>query len=265
MSLKQFVKELLGFAYTISLLFGTETESTVHTYLLGEEKVWVHIYQRPGIDMTLINLHDNENSAAKAGLEFIRKHGGRLIEVKHGRGREVVVRLDGKLNRFDPNRMFSNRGLKESLRYFHNNTREIFNHAITFRDSLLHLMAIENNKIIVSVHNNTPDKMTIHDFLPGELYGNDIEKVFINPSQDHDDFFVVANEEIYSALKRRDYNVALHTKKPSDRGMLINYCSTLGAICITVEAEHGKVVKQVEMLEVLWEILRYTGHGHTPD
>jgi len=249
----------------VSLLFAEKSDSNrlnnpiVHTYLLGEEKVWVYEYQQPGIDITLINLHDNENTAAKAGLAFIQKYGGRLIELRHGRGREVVVRLNGELNRFDPNRMFSDTGLRASLKYFHNNTEQVFNHATAFRDSIIQLLAADKNKTVISVHNNTPDRMTIHDFLPGRWYGNDTQKVFINPEQDHDDFFIVSSTILYTALLEHSYNVALLAKKPSDRGMLMSYCSNLGSLCITVEAEHGKLNKQQEMLEVLWEILSKKG------
>ena len=232
---------------------GTEPDTT-HTFLLGEEKVWVHIYERAGADVTLINLHDDENTALHAGLAFIDTYGGRLIELRHGRGRDVVVRLNGKLNRFDPNRMFSDPGLRASLNYFSNNTDEVFSAAAVFRDSLLSLLAAEKANIIMAVHNNTPGKMTIEDFRPGEWYGHDTDDVFIHPNQDPDDFFFVADPTLFDALAKKSYNVALRAENPPDRGMLIDYCTGLGILHITVEAEHGKLQKQKEMLETLWEI-----------
>ena len=67
----------------------------MHTLRLVEERVWVHIYERQGSGLTLINLHDNENTCVEAAREYIRRHGGRLVELNHGRGREVVIRRDG--------------------------------------------------------------------------------------------------------------------------------------------------------------------------
>jgi len=259
------VRRMIFLVSAVVILFAEKTSfkepglDTIHTLFLGEEKVWVHVYKRPGTDITLINLHDNENTAAEAGLSFIKKHGGRFIEIRHGRGREIVVRLNGKMNHFDPNRMFSDDGLRSSLKYFHNNTNEVFAYAVVFRDSVVNILNAEKNKVIISVHNNTPDKMTIHDFLPGEWYGRDSRKVFINPEQDHDNFFIVTDEALFTVLSGREYNVALLSENPPDRGMLIDFCSDLGALCVTVEAEHEKLAKQEEMLEVLWEVLSEKG------
>lgn len=232
---------------------------TTQTIYLGEEKVWIDIYERVGADITLLNLHDNENTAVEAGLVFIEKYGGRLIELRHGRGREVVVRVDGILQRFDPNRMFSDVGLRKSLEYFQNNNDEVFSIAAAFRDSVLNLFAIHEESVVIAIHNNTPGKLSINDFRAGEWYGEDTRKVFINPHQDPDNFYVVAQHSLYGALAERGYNVALRAQNSPDRGMLMDYCVHLGALNITVETEHGKRVEQEEMLDVLWEILKEIG------
>ena len=245
--------------------FAQSVTKSTHTFYLGEEKVWVDIYERSGADITLLNLHDNENTAVEAGLAFIEKHGGLLIELRHGRGREVVVRLDGVLHRFDPNRMFSDVGLRKSLEYFHNNSDEVFAIAATFRDSVLDLFAVREGMVVIALHNNTPDKMTINDFRPGEWYGEDARGVSINPQQDTDNFFVVTQDELFNALSSSGYNVALRAKYPPDRGMLIDYCERLGALYVTVETEHGKRVEQEEMLEALRKILNEKGNGITYD
>ncbi|MCH7732510.1 MAG: hypothetical protein IIB44_08365 [Candidatus Marinimicrobia bacterium] len=245
--------------------YAQSVTKTTHTIYLGEEKVWVDIYERSGADITLLNLHDNENTSAEAGRGFVESHGGRLIELRHGRGREVVVRLDGVLHRFDPNRMFSDVGLRASLEYFHNNTDEVFAIAAAFRDSVLDLFAVQEEMVVISLHNNTPDKMTINDFRPGEWYGEDTRGVSINPQQDPDNFFVVTQYELFNTLSSSGYNVALRAKYPPDRGMLIDYCERLGVLYVTVETEHGKLAEQDEMLEALWKILTEKGNGITYD
>ncbi|MCH8010349.1 MAG: hypothetical protein IIA61_00110 [Candidatus Marinimicrobia bacterium] len=245
--------------------FAQSVTKATHTFFLGEEKVWVDIYERAGADITLLNLHDNENTAVEAALAFIEKHGGRLIELRHGRGREIVVRLDGIMHRFDPNRMFSDVGLRASLEYFHNNTDEVFAIAAAFRDTIADLLGAKNGMVIIAVHNNTPYKMTINDFRPGEWYGEDTREVSINPQRDPDNFFVVTQDDLFAALSLSGHNVALRAQNPPDRGMLIDYCERLGVLYVTVEAEHGKLVEQEEMLETLWKILREQGKMITDD
>lgn len=248
------------FIFTSGTCFMQSLSETTHTLYLGEEKVWVDIYERSGAGITLLNLHDNENTAVEAGLAFIEKYGGRLIELRHGRGREIVVRVDGVLHRFDPNRMFSDFGLKKSLEYFQISSDEVFSISATFRDSLINLFAIHEETVVIAIHNNTSDKMTINDFRAGEWYGNDTREVFINPHHDSDNFFVVTQQDLYTALAERGYNVALRAENPPDRGMLMDYCVRFGVLNITVETEHGKRVEQEKMLEVLWEILKENGH-----
>lgn len=229
---------------------------TTRTLFLGEEKVWIHVYQRSGAELTLINLHDNENTAAAAGHSFVAQHGGHLIELEHGRGREVVVRLNGGLNRFDPNRMFSDQGLISSLKYFHNHSAEVFAYATAFRDTLVELLNAREGMTVIAVHNNTDGKMNIRDFRPGGWYGRDAREVFIAPQRDPDNFFVVIDPALFAALAGRGFNVALRAEEPPDRGMLIDHCARRRARHITVETEHGQLDEQVQMLESLWDVLQ---------
>lgn len=265
MKLNSIVYLVGWFSIMVQVGFTQSVSNTTHTLYLGEEKVWVDIYERSGADITLLILHDNENTSSEVGLAFVERHGGRLIELRHGRGREVVVRLNSIIYRFDPNRMFSDVGLRASLEYFHNNTDEVFAIAAAFRDSVMDLFAVREGMVVIALHNNTPDKMTINDFRPGEWYGEDTRGVSINPQQDPDNFFVVTQDELFNALSSSGYNVALRAKYPPDRGMLIDYCERLGAMYITVEAEHGKQVEQEEMLEALWKILTEKGNRITHD
>lgn len=235
--------------------FTQSLSKVTHTIYLGDEKVWVDIYGQPGTGFTLLNLHDDENTAAEAGKAFIEKYDGRLIELRHGRGREVVVRLEGKLHRFDPNRMFSDAGLRKSLEYFRNYSDNIFAIAANFRDSLTDLFAVREGMAVIILHNNTPDKMTIKDFRPGEWYGEDTREISINPERDPDNFFVVAQNDLFAALDLKGYNVALKAHNPPDRGMVMDYFEHLEVLCVTVETEHDKLAEQAEMLEVLWEII----------
>ncbi|NQU68660.1 MAG: hypothetical protein HQ510_12020 [Candidatus Marinimicrobia bacterium] len=245
----------LGVCFAIETKHHQLVTKTTHTIFLGKEKVWVDIYERPGINVTLLNLHDNENTSAEAGNVFIQKYGGRLVELRHGRGREVVVRLDSILHRFDPNRMFSDVGLRASLDYYHSKNEKVDSTAIDFREKVLNIFDVHEGMTVISLHNNTSDKMTINDYRPGEWYGEYTKELFINPEKDPDNFFVVTQDNHFAALSLLDYNVALRTQNPIDSGMLIDYLKCVDVICVTIETEHGKLAEQIEMLEAFRDIL----------
>ncbi len=226
-----------------------------HTFFLEEEKVWVNVYQGSGPGLTFINLHDNENTSAEAARVHISRHGGRLVELEHGRGREVVIRRRGILHRFDPNRMFTENGRRQTLDYFHNLSSANTAIAADFARQLTSIVNIEKDKAIIAVHNNTPGKLTIKDFQPGQWYGKDAREVFISPAEDPDDFFFTNSPTIYRALRTLRYNVALMAFDPPDRGTLGNYVNHIGGIYILVEAEHGHLDRQIRMLEDLDALL----------
>ncbi len=231
------------------------TTASTTTLYLGEERVWVHVHESPTPGLTFVNIHDDENTALEAAKLYIRDHGGRLVELRHGRGRTVVIRRNGVLDRFDPNRMFTENGLRHSLYLFGTLSDENYAPIADFARKVAGFISIEKGKAIISVHNNTPGKLTIHDFKPGQWYGRDSREVFINPAEDPDNFFFTNSPVLFRALKTLRYNVVLMVPDPPDRGTLGNYVNNAGGIYVLVEAEHGHLSSQVRMLENLGRLL----------
>ena len=257
---------LLGVLLTVVVAGGRDdpagalTPVMTHTLRLEDEKVWVKIYQQPapagqGAVLDFVNLHDNENTSVEAAKAYISAHGGRLVELAHGRGRTVVIRRKGVLDRFDPNRMFTERGLRQSLDYFRNLTEENVAIATRFARRVADLIGLKRGKTVIAVHNNTPGKLTIRDFQPGEWYGADAREVFINPAENPDDFFFTNSPALFRALKTLGYNVALMALDASDRGTLGNAVDALGGVYVLVEARHGHLARQIRMLEDLGRLL----------
>jgi hypothetical protein len=202
----------------------------IHTLRLEDEKVWVNIYQRPGSDLQFVNVHDNENTSAEAARSYIKSHGGRLVELEHGRGRTIVIRRNGVLHRFDPNRMFTEKGLRKSLKYHRNLTDENLALATRFASDVV-------------------------DFIGIDPYGEDTRDIFVNPAEDPDDFFFTNSPVLFKALKAMRYNVALMVENPPDRGTLANLVNTRQGIYVLVEAEHDQLRRQIAMLEDLGRLL----------
>ena len=226
-----------------------------HTLRLEEEKVWVHIYQRPGASVNFVSLHDNENTSADAAMAYIRQHGGRLVELRHGRGREVVIRREGRLDRFDPNRMFTVSGLRRTLDYYHNLTAANEAVVTAFAGKVAAYIGIAAGTPIIAVHNNSPGNLTIRDFRPGELYGAAAQEVAILAGQNPDDFFFTNSDELFQRLTKLGYNAALMRAQPPDIGSLGYLVNSVGGVYVLVEAGRGRFQQQHQMLEVLVPLL----------
>ena len=138
--------------------------TTSHTLHLEDEKVWVHIYQAAIPGLMLVSLHDDENTAADVAREYISQNGGTLVELRHGRGRNVIIRRGANRARFDPNRMFSLGGLRKSLNHFADLTNDNVKIGTAFSKSVVEFIEVQAHDIIVAIHNNTEGKLTIDDF-----------------------------------------------------------------------------------------------------
>jgi hypothetical protein len=224
--------------------------------MLADEKIWVHVYERPGAGFVFVNLHDNENTCVEVAMLFLARHGGRLIELRHGRGREVVIRRAGRLYPFDPNRMFSLKGLHKSFTRSKHPSDEDLDLAAGFAAQVIALIAPAKDVPVIAIHNNTPGKLTIRDFMPGEWYGPDSRAVHIAPDRDPDDFFFTNVPWLYESLAGIGHNVALMAERPPDRGTLGGYINSLNGFYINVEAEHGHIEEQALMLDDLGLLLQ---------
>lgn len=230
--------------------------TTTHTLHLADELIWVHEYNQPGAPFTFVSLHDDENTCVEAALNYISRFGGRMLEFRHGRGREVVIRRNGVKEKFDPNRMFSPEGLRQSLRHYGNNSAANRELGSKFAREVVDLIGIEKNGTIIAVHNNTEGNLTIHDFEPGGIYAEDTGEVHVSETRDTDDFFYTNSPDLFRRLVEMNYNVALRSDKILGRGTLGEYVHLAGGIYVNVEAQHGHFGEQVQMLEDLGWLLK---------
>ena len=94
-------------------------KTTTIFYRLGETSIPIHVSQYgEARDMVYINLHDDEQSSVDAAKSLLQNEGGMLIIFDNKNQRNIRFRLKGKTYTFDPNRMFSREGIKQSLSEF---------------------------------------------------------------------------------------------------------------------------------------------------
>lgn len=231
------------------------TTIITHTLHLEDELIWIHEYIQPGNPFTFVSLHDDENTCVEASLNYISRFGGRMLEFRHGRGREVVIRRNGVKDKFDPNRMFSPEGLRKSLRHYGNNSAANRELGSKFAREVVDLIGIEKNGTVIAVHNNTEGKLTIHEFNPGGMYAEDTGAVHVSETRDTDDFFYTNSPALFRRLVEMNYNVALRNDNILGRGTLGEFVHLAGGIYVNVEAQHGHYGEQLQMLEDLGKLL----------
>ena len=222
----------------------SEKELTV-----GNRSIVVAKYQK-GSGPTFINLHDDENTSVIAAAAVIDSLGGTLLQLRHSGKRNVEFRLDGKPFEFDPNRMFTDLGATNTLNRFGGSIRSAHTEVRQFADEVVKEV---NADIIFTLHNNSEDRYSAKSYL--DQYKNDAAAVHINPNRDPDDFYFVTEPLFYDALKIRGYNVVLQNNKTAtDDGSLSVLAAKRKIPYINIEAQHGHLAEQIDMLLTIYEL-----------
>lgn len=234
---------------------------------LGDTEVNIVVHEAEVPGLTLINLHDDENTSVEAGLALLRRHGGRLVELQHTGERNVRFTLRDSTYTFDPNRMFTYNGLKASLESLsadsvHSVEEEVIDLVSEFALSVLERYSLDGLDIVITLHNNTDERYSVLSYADGGDYVLDARFVNVEGDDDTDDFFFVTDANLYSQMRQAGFNVVLQDNvRATDDGSLSVYCGQNDIPYVNVEAQHGHFEQQLQMLKFLNELIAETEPG----
>ena len=206
---------------------------------LGSTRVLI-VREEHGAGKSFIHLHQNETTALKAAQHIIRKAGGSLMTIVHPGERTIVFKLHGKRYEFDPNRMFSDAGIKKTLKLYGSYTPAAHRIVKNFSDIVKSLLP---DGPIIAVHNNKD--YCIRDYLPGHSMARDAGAIFLDPHANPRNFYVLTQRQDY--LNLNHYNRVLQAHNATDDGSLSVYLSNRKYI--NVEAGYDQLSAQIAMLQ----------------
>lgn len=210
---------------------------------------------RPG--RTLVALHDNEDDAASTARRYVDLHGGRLIEVRAQGSRHVTQVRNGRAITFDPNRVFTDAGLRATLAERGTRLDAVsFATGKAFADQVLRLIDIDQASLVIAVHNNSNGVYSARSYMAGAPLAGDAAAVHMPAGVDADHFFLVTTRALFNALVPAGYPVVLQDNaRATDDGSLSILCARRGIAYVNVEAEHGRADVQRAMLDALHRAL----------
>lgn len=218
-------------------------------YMVGDREIKVVEHSCGEGGLTIFNMHDDEDTAVEASLEVIGKYGGRLIELRHTGQRLISFHLGTGAYQVDPNRIFTEEGLRKTLERYSAYSRPAFDEVRSFASRLLADYGLTDAGLVVTAHNNGSGAYSAASYLPGAEYENDVAEVFIEEGSDPDDFFFVTTPAAFTALRDAGFNVVLQDNGTvTDDGSLSVLAGRKGIPYINCEAEKGHRAAQVRML-----------------
>jgi len=227
----------------------------VTSYRIGTDTLQLHntIYYPDNDSISFINLHDDENTSVEAGLLFISKYGGSLLQLQHSGKRYFNFKLKGQSFSFDPNRIFTKSGIKATLSKQNIYREDAAREVKIFSDSLLKNIA--NKKLVIALHNNTEKGLSILSYKKNGTEAKNTGRLYINKLMSKHDFILTTQYSIFNYLKRRKINVVLQHHNPVDDGSLSVYAAKKRIAYINIEALHGHLDEQIRMLEAIKNLI----------
>ena len=203
-----------------------------------------------------INLHSDETTSVEAVQEYISTEGGIFLHIIHTEERNIAFNLNNTEYLFDPNRIYTAKGIKATLTKNATYTKQADEAIKKFADTVL--AQLKNPKLIVAMHNNGDKKFSIKSYTKNKEEAINAAKVYINAAMDEDDFVYTTEEKIFNHLKQNKINVVLQKKTGFvNDGSLSVYCGLKKIPYINVEAEQGHKEQQLQMLQILTQAISW--------
>ena len=203
--------------------------------------------------------HDDENTGVTALESVLPETGGIFLQLRYGGTRNIGFRLNGTRYVCDPNRIFTDTGIRQTLRQLGDTYSEEAHQAVrTLRNAILGQISTRRPRsgLVVALHNNTNNNYSIESYLPGGQEAADAGRVNRNPAIDRDDFFFTTVGGLYDALAAQGANVVEQSANVADDGSLSVYCAQAGIPYVNVEAEDGHISQQIALLRLLAAVMR---------
>ena len=211
--------------------------------------------------LSIVHLHDNEVTARMAAETVLAESGGVLLTLKNGEERLMPFKLKGSNYLADPNRVFTLAGRRSTLKVLSRYNKGAAVELLRFANFFV--QQIEPAETIVGVHNNTEAKYSVLSYLRGGSFSGDAKETHINAAHDPDDFYITTDDSLFQKLKLKDYNVVLQDNvRADDDGSLSIYYAKKSKSYINVEAQHGHLAEQIQMLHELREVLQKNSLDH---
>ncbi len=259
--MKKFILFFSAFCCLLLLLAQKKIvpETTTIFHKLGDDHIRLKIFQYgEKKNIVFISLHDNETTSVTATEKILKTRGGLLLKLENNNKRNIRFRLGSNYYTFDPNRIFSQVGIRQTLNRYESINNKAVEEVEKFANHILKLLPKEPF-CVIALHNNIEGGFSVNSFLPGGEYETDAKKVYAGEMKDPDDFFLTTDSLLFHQLSSEKYNTVWQDNLLAlQDGSLSVYFGEKNICYLNCETQFGKIKQYEEMLTVA---LKYTGQN----
>lgn len=231
-------------------------DSTLKKYFLGSDSLTFQTtcFNNCDSNVVFIQLHEDENTGIQSAKQYFIENSGYVFQLKHSGQRLVNFTLDDQQCTVDPNRIFTTAGLRDNMTKLKMYRPAAASVVQNLANQILQSF-VDSKKLVVALHNNTDNKFSIASYKKGMPEAANAAKVFINAAMDPDDFILTTDTSIFRKIKDKNINVVLQSNRAKDDGSLSIYAHRKKIPYINIEAQHGHIEEQKQMLIAIKDII----------
>lgn len=205
-------------------------------------------YGKPTV--SLLAIHDDEDTGIKAAFEYIRFSGGSVIDSQYGGVRNFKFVNEGEEFQTDPNSIYTKKGIPLGIAKFGPVDDDVVNHLERTGKKIVKTYDPEKLGYVFTLHNNGDGGFGIASYLKGYDLETAADSVYINFQMDQDDLIFTTELALFNKLKLANVNVALQSKSAPDDGSLSIYAMHKKIPYMNVEVQHGHVEENLRLIEI---------------
>ena len=169
---------------------------------LGETPIEIVLHNRDSTNkIVFLNVHEDESTSIEAIKKYSATHDINYLFLKHLGTRRITFTMDEKEYNFDPNRIFTQTGLKATLLKGENYSTKAMDEVRAFGGTFL--SNFNANALVIALHNNTDGNYSIKSYAKGGDERQNTRKLYINTSMDPDDFIYTTEKKIFKSMKKK--------------------------------------------------------------
>jgi hypothetical protein len=225
-------------------------------FLLGATKVAFCEHKLPEKgEVIVLNVHEDEVTSIETLFAHSSLTPFDFFYLKHKGARRIQFDLDEEIFSFDPNRIFTKKGRKMTLKEGGNYSKKARKEAKKFAKEIC--KRIDGFSVVIALHNNSDVNYTIKSYLPSGEEAQNTKAIHINPSAIADDFIYTTEYNFFEQYSALDINVILQdNKRYVNDGSLSVYCGKRGIPYINIETEIGHFEAQMTLLAATFKIIQ---------
>lgn len=234
---------MMKFGLLLLMLVCHTVYAGTYSVQVGNQKILIKQFNY-GRGKTFIHVHQNETTALKAAKSVAKKKGGRVLTLVHSGERNISFRLRGQQYEFDPNRIFTDAGIKKTLQEYSHYSPAAKIEVKKLANKIIRLLP--KGKVI-AVHNNNNKTYSLKEYYPGKPLAKDIRAMRVRAKNQYRNFYLVTHRQDYYRLKKLRYNIVWQARSVTDDGSLSVFLKHRKYV--NVEAGYDQLAVQIKMLK----------------